>query len=120
MDFINAKTLKGIAPIRGLNVGRVLYRMHRFYCKPMKARGKCDYNCKVTCKENLVRMFRVFDNPKDKEALLVWRMREAVAVTIEGETERAVPVTDIFGRPKFDNVFEFIAEELNESEAKAR
>jgi hypothetical protein len=78
----------------------------------MNAQGKCDLNCEVTCKVGLNRIFREFSYPKDREALIVWRMREAMADTMEEVKEVKVEAT-IFGEPKFDNVFEFLAEELD-------
>lgn len=111
--FIDIKTLKAIAHIRGLNAGRVVYRLHKYYCSPMRVRGKCDLNCRVTCHDNLNRIFRPFDKTKDKEAIIVWRMRDAVGATME-EEHVAVPEVDVFGEPKFDNVFAFLAEEYDE------
>lgn len=114
--FIDAQKLHEITPTRGLHQGRILYRLHEYYCKPMLARGKCDYNCAVTCHENLNRVFRPFENPKDPEALAVWRMREAIAKTMEEPKEVKVEET-IFGEPKFENVFEFLEKEYHEGEA---
>ncbi len=111
--FIDLNTLRQITPTRGLHPGRILYRLHEYYCKPMFARGKCDYNCAVTCETGLQRIFRSFENPNDPEALAVWRMREAIAKTMEAPREVKVEET-VFGEPKFENVFEFLAEEYNE------
>lgn len=111
--MIDIKTLKAIAHIRGLHAGRVLYRLHRYYCGPMKTRGKCDLNCRVTCNDNLNRIFRPFAYTKDREAIAVWRMRDAVASTME-EDKEAVPEENVWGEPKFDNVFSFLAEEYDE------
>lgn len=83
----------------------------------MLARGKCDFNCRVTCDVNLKRIFREFNYAKNKEAVVVWRMREAVASTMEGDQTEGKPDVDVFGQPKYDNVFQFLAEELDERKA---
>lgn len=115
--FISPEKLEQVASFRGLHKGRVLHRMHKHYCRKLHDRGICDKRCEITCNESLRRIFRTFDNPKDPYALLVWRCREAVAKWNE-ETLVAKPVTDDFGDPKFENVFQHLSEEFNEREAK--
>jgi hypothetical protein len=80
----------------------------------MDARGRCDLVCETTCEVSLKRIFRTFDNPKDPYALLVWRCREAIA-KIDEEEAGAAPVVDRLGRPVDRNVFQMLAEELDES-----
>ena len=116
--FIDASTLTSMVQLRGLDKGRVLYRLHERYCKPMFARGKCDYDCKKTCIVGMQRIFRPFIKTNDKEAVLVWRMREAIAATMETSKKVKVEV-NLFGEPKFNNVFEFLAEEYSESTTEA-
>jgi len=116
--FITSEKLRLITSTRGLHIGRVLYRLHRHYCRKMDTRGKCDLVCNTTCKVSLTRIFRPFENPKDPYALVVWRCREALAVQVE-ETSQAVPQVNIFNEQVIGNAFEWLAEEYDESEAEA-
>jgi len=117
IPFITPERLGRMTYTRGLHEGRVMHRIHKHYCRKMAARGKCDMRCEVTCKASIERIFRKFENPNDPYALLVWRCREAIAV-VDEQVASGGPVEDEFGDPKFDNVFQHLAEEFDEREAK--
>lgn len=110
IKYLDAPTLGQLANTRGLHIGRVLFRLHYEYCRPMDSMGKCTYQC-TDCQVSLTRIFRPFVNAKDKEALLTWRARDALAAQQESEHE-GQPVTDRFGQPKFENVFAYLEEAL--------
>ncbi|MGD2158248.1 MAG: hypothetical protein PVG32_15330 [Anaerolineales bacterium] len=99
---------------RGLHEGRVLHRLHKYYCEPMGARGHCTGDCRK-CKPNLKGIFAAaqLEEARDPFALLVWAAREAVAVEDEKlEQAKARTPKDWLGRPTCPNPFVVLLDEM--------
>jgi hypothetical protein len=80
-------------PSELLEVGKILYRVHRYFCSPMTISGKCPKVC-AECKP-LPKVFKELHNSTDvrnPHALLVWLLRTAVADTVEDDELSSVRV----------------------------
>lgn len=97
-----------------LHPGKMVYRFHRYYCKPMRRMGKCSQVCS-NCNEHLENIFRRLNNggnPRDPYALLVWVIRDEIALISEADQSVAKPKKDWTGERVETNPFLLLQDEL--------
>jgi hypothetical protein len=90
-----------------LHLGKVLNRVHRFWCEPLTRRGQC-HDCR-TCLETFKDIIKRAEAPDTKEpyALLVWLLRDRAAeLAEEAERPTAVATTNWLGERAETNPFE--------------
>jgi len=101
-NFIMKYDLRSMQINHDLEEGRVLYQLHKVYCKPMLRRGKCTSECD-NCKQNITSIFNSFYNRKGRDtlrnpyALLRWFIREKVAEISEQSENGVRPMKNKFG-----------------------
>jgi hypothetical protein len=111
--YIGRKDLEAIVATQ-LNTGKVLYRLHRYFCKPMELRGKCRNECNV-CKDYILHVFDVTAQAKGRDPYgnLVWAIRETLAEIDEREElPRARRPTDWLDQPVDRSPFKALKREL--------
>ncbi len=101
----------------GLNIkpfSNVVYRVRRFYCRPLAIARKCPLNCQ-DCNGILSGVVGSIDKDiaREPEAFLVTGLRRAVSDWVEPTHEAAVRTTDAFGTKDETNIFDLMLQEMN-------
>lgn len=96
-QYIQRHELEKLGQLK-LDAGAALYRLHRYYCDPMKTRGLCTMHCTKDCGARIRSIIRTpGDNP---EASFTWACREVLAKFMD-DTEHAADKDgtnqDVFG-----------------------
>ncbi len=90
----------GLEAPKGANVGQVLNRLHRHYCRPMTLRGSCAQEC-TSCLEFLKSITEASNRTdvRDPLGVIVWSCRDFLMNLHEKEKEPLEISTDFLGRP---------------------
>jgi len=111
---IQFKTLAQFAKVGDLkmSIPTILRITHRSYCGPMTVKGMCQ-ECPL-CKNSLAEAFTFNGIPNNAEALLTWKLKNAVAINQERYHQRTITVKlDRFGLPVSEDPLAGIVKELN-------
>lgn len=86
-------TVKDLPPMpREMEVGKVSYRINRYYCRPLALLGKCKDDC-VQCQGEIQEIFNRItktQSVRDPYGLFVYLLRDRVAEIME-ESEISEP-----------------------------
>jgi len=102
-------------PTDDIKIGKILYRVHRYYCTPLTLKGRCPGDCSK-CNQ-LTKVFKKLHQSKDvikRHALLVWLLRTAVAnIAEKDEAPRVKAEKDWLGMEVESNAASFRKTLLN-------
>ncbi len=91
----------------------VVYRVRRYYCRPLTIARKCPRNCQ-NCNGILNRVVGSIDKEiaNDPYAFLVIGLRRAVSDWVEPTHEATIRVKDNFGTRDESNIFDVMLAEM--------
>jgi hypothetical protein len=112
---MNKRLTRAELPETGLEAGKILYRVHRYYCRNLERKNLCPANC--TACRNVIG--EILDRAEEREvrnpyALLTWLLRDRAARKAEVELEAtgAPPRKDWLGQTVDANIFELVLQEI--------
>ncbi len=90
----------------GFHTGQALYRIHRYYCKPLTGMNKCPMKCE-DCQDDLSSVFsriqEAEDNVMQPNGLLVWLLRDKRAeISERSDKQKAKTAKDWLSRPIYE------------------
>jgi hypothetical protein len=90
--------------------GNVVYRVRRFYCRPLTIANRCG-KCE-DCKARLIAAVEGIHEAREPEAMLVYQLRKLVADQVEAEHHAVVRTKDAFGTRDNTSVWDALMAEV--------